>query len=403
MSNVAVSINTVKKTFLLPHSNYDSIKQKVLDIFKKKQKGYKKYEALKGIDLEIKKGEFIGILGRNGAGKSTLLKMIAQIYQPSSGSVKVNGKLVPFIELGVGFKKNLSGRDNVYLNGAMLGFSRSEIDEMYDSIVDFAELHEFMDQKLKNYSSGMKVRLAFSVAIKANADILLLDEVLAVGDAAFKRKCYDYFDTLKRDKKTIIFVTHNMSAARNYCDRAVLIDDGVIAFEGSPEEAATKYFQMFNTTKKFDRTGKEISLDSVTVETGESSIGFKVKITNQTDDPINDVLIKVALKKQNGRVVAGFDNKNIEEPFAVDLRANESKTLYFESANIFGNGNYVVNASLQSNNTIAEHPDDEEGEDEINSVVYDSQPGVAVFFIDNALASTPVVLPVIATSPKNKD
>src|SRR5690606_38052235 len=140
----------------------------------------------KGISLDIKKGEFIGILGRNGAGKSTLLKIIAEIYQPTSGSIKVNGKLVPFIELGVGFNPNLSGRDNVYLNGAMLGFTRKEIDNMYDSIVEFAELEQFMDQKLKNYSSGMKVRLAFSVAIKANADILLLDEVLAVGDAAFQ-------------------------------------------------------------------------------------------------------------------------------------------------------------------------------------------------------------------------
>lgn len=245
MKNVAVSITDVKKYFHLPHEKEDSLKFKVINVFKKRDKGHDLYKALNGISLDIHEGEFIGILGRNGAGKSTLLKIIAEIYQPSEGSIKVHGKLVPFIELGVGFNPNLSGRDNVYLNGAMLGFTRQEIEVMYDSIVDFAELHKFMDQKLKNYSSGMKVRLAFSIAIKANADILLLDEVLAVGDAAFQKKCYAYFDLLKENKKTIIFVTHNMSAVRQYCTRAVLIEDGKIKVEGTPDEVAESYEELF--------------------------------------------------------------------------------------------------------------------------------------------------------------
>lgn len=245
MNDIAVSIKNVKKFFKLPHEKEDSLKFRVINIFKPKNKGHSEYKALNGITIDIKKGEFIGILGRNGAGKSTLLKIIAEIYQPTSGTITVNGKLVPFIELGVGFNPNLSGRDNVYLNGAMLGFTRSELDEMYDSIVDFAELHDFMDQKLKNYSSGMQVRLAFSVAIKANADILLLDEVLAVGDASFQRKCYDYFDSLKQHNKTIIFVTHNMGAVRQYCTRAVLIEKGKVAIDGSPDEVANAYDNLF--------------------------------------------------------------------------------------------------------------------------------------------------------------
>lgn len=246
MSTTVVSIKDVKKQFRLPHEREDSLKLKILSSLRKNHRsGYDEYKALRGVNLDIKKGEFVGILGRNGAGKSTLLKIIAEIYQPTTGSVEVKGRLVPFIELGVGFNPNLSGRDNVYLNGAMLGFDRNEIDNMYDSIVDFAELHKFMDQKLKNYSSGMKVRLAFSMAIRADADILLLDEVLAVGDAAFRKKCDEYFESLKEHKKTIILVTHNMSAVRKYCTRAVLINKGKVVFDGKPDDAAEEYQNLF--------------------------------------------------------------------------------------------------------------------------------------------------------------
>src|SRR6185312_8467854 len=182
--------------------------------------------ALKDISFEVKKGEFFGIVGRNGSGKSTMLKILAGIYQPTKGGVQKSGKLVPFIELGVGFNPELSGRENVFLNGALLGFSRKEIAAMYDEIVAFAELEKFMDQKLKNYSSGMQVRLAFSIAIRAKSDILLIDEVLAVGDASFQQKCFDYFYKLKQDKRTVVFVSHDMGAVERFCDRAVLIDNG---------------------------------------------------------------------------------------------------------------------------------------------------------------------------------
>jgi ABC-2 type transport system ATP-binding protein len=169
------------------------------------------------------------------------LKILAGIYPPNKGGITVTGKLTPFIELGVGFNPELTGRENVYLNGALLGFTRQEMEVMYEDIVKFAEIKRFMDQKLKNYSSGMQVRLAFSIAIRAESDILLLDEVLAVGDEAFQRKCYDYFETLRRNRKTVILVTHDMSAVRRFCDKALLIENGLIKKIGSPDEVASQY------------------------------------------------------------------------------------------------------------------------------------------------------------------
>ena len=187
-SNVAVKVDHVSKFFKLPTESTQSLRTTLVNRFRG-IKGYKKQEVLRDISFEVEKGDFYGIVGRNGSGKSTLLKIISEIYVPEKGSVTIDGKLVSFIELGVGFNPELTGRENVYMNGAMLGFSTAEIDAMYEDIVDFAELHDFMNQKLKNYSSGMQVRLAFSVAIKAQGDILILDEVLAVGDEAFQRKC----------------------------------------------------------------------------------------------------------------------------------------------------------------------------------------------------------------------
>ena len=210
---IAISTKHVSKNFRLPHERASSIK----DIFTKPLqalRGNRTVEsqcALKDISFDIYEGEFFGVVGRNGSGKSTLLKILAEIYQPTSGEVSVKGRLVPFIELGVGFNPELTGRENVYLSGALNGFSEKEIDAMYDDIVEFAELEAFMDQKLRNYSSGMQVRLAFSVATRSEADVLLIDEVLAVGDADFQRKCFDYFKKLKKDKQTVVFVTHDMN------------------------------------------------------------------------------------------------------------------------------------------------------------------------------------------------
>jgi ABC-2 type transport system ATP-binding protein len=182
---VAIKVENVSKTFKLPHEKANSLKSAVVN-FWHSDRTFENQKALSDISFEVKKGEFFGIVGRNGSGKSTLLKLLAGIYTPSKGEIRINGKLTPFIELGVGFNPELTGRENVFLNGALLGFSRKEMEVMYEDIVKFAELRRFMDQKLKNYSSGMQVRLAFSIAIRAQSDILVLDEVLAVGDSNFQ-------------------------------------------------------------------------------------------------------------------------------------------------------------------------------------------------------------------------
>lgn len=240
-SPVVLSVNHVGKYFKLPTEQATGLKQLVINLARG-IKGYKEQHVLRDINFEVHQGDFFGIVGRNGSGKSTLLKLISGIYVPDSGNIQVKGKLVPFIELGVGFNPELTGRENVYLNGALLGFTRDEIDAMYDDIVEFAELEEFMDQKLKNYSSGMQVRLAFSVAIQAKGDVLVLDEVLAVGDEAFQRKCDDFFAHVKHDPtKTVILVTHDMAAVKKYCNKAILIKDGVIIASGNKDDVADRY------------------------------------------------------------------------------------------------------------------------------------------------------------------
>lgn len=258
-STVAVSVKNVSKSFRLPHEQYSGLKQFLLNIFRRRServRGYETQHVLDDISFEIKKGEFFGIIGRNGSGKSTLLKLLANIYTPDQGTIHVNGSLTPFIELGVGFNPELTGRENVYLNGALLGFSHKQMDEMYDDIVSFAELERFMDQKLKNYSSGMQVRLAFSIAIRAESDILLIDEVLAVGDEKFQEKCFDYFETLRKNPdKTVIIVTHDMAAIERYCTRVLVVNNGKNIYRGKTEDAINVYHNLNteNITNQVER------------------------------------------------------------------------------------------------------------------------------------------------------
>jgi len=240
--DIAISVKGVSKTFKIPHEKVSSIRGAVTGIFR--DKSYEEFKALDNVSFEVKKGEFFGIIGRNGSGKSTLLKVLAGIYQADKGRVKVNGMISPFLELGIGFNPELSGRDNVYLNATVLGMTQKQIDEKFDAIVAFSELERFIDQKLKNYSSGMQVRLAFSVSIHANRDILLMDEVLAVGDSNFQQKCIDQFKKLKDTGKTIILVSHSQSSIEEYCDRAILLKNGRIVKDGSPIEV----FALYNTS-----------------------------------------------------------------------------------------------------------------------------------------------------------
>jgi ABC-type polysaccharide/polyol phosphate transport system ATPase subunit len=228
-----VRLRHVEKSFRLPHERYGTLKERVLHPFRTSR-----FDMLKAVDdvsVEIHPGEFFGVVGRNGSGKSTLLKCLAGIYEVNGGDLEINGRLAPFIELGVGFNPELTARDNAIINAIMLGLTRKQAMARLDEIIGFAELEEFMDLKLKNFSSGMHVRLAFSVAVQVDADILLIDEVLAVGDAAFQQKCYDQFTRLKSEGRTIVFVTHDMGAVERFCDRAMLMDHGkVIDIADSP-------------------------------------------------------------------------------------------------------------------------------------------------------------------------
>jgi ABC-2 type transport system ATP-binding protein len=202
---------------------------------------YESFTALDDISFNIKKGEFISIIGRNGSGKSTLLKILAGIYTPDSGNVEINGGISPFLELGVGFNPELSGKDNIYLNGSILGLPLKEISRKFDEIVAFSELERFINLKVKNYSSGMYVRLAFSVAIHANKDILLMDEVLAVGDADFQAKCFNAFYRIMEEGKTIVFVSHDLNVVRKYSNRVILLQNGKTVLIGNPDEVIAKY------------------------------------------------------------------------------------------------------------------------------------------------------------------
>lgn len=293
-NNIAVKIDHVSKFFRLPTEATQSLRTSLVNRFKG-IKGYKEQHVLKDISFEVEKGDFFGIVGRNGSGKSTLLKIISEIYVPEKGTVTIDGKLVSFIELGVGFNPELTGIENVYMNGAMLGFSTEEIDTMYDDIVEFAELEEFMNQKLKNYSSGMQVRLAFSVAIKAQGDILILDEVLAVGDEAFQRKCNDYFMERKKSGKTTILVTHDMNAVKKYCNKAVLIEDGLIKVVGAPDDVANQYSLDNASQKKAlndDFTAEHEAISDLKVElltpaqiTPNQEIKFEISYQVKQDIP----------------------------------------------------------------------------------------------------------------------
>ena len=343
MKDVVIEVNSLTKTFKIPTESSNGIKQKTINYIKGK-KGYREFTPLKNISFDIKKGEFFGIVGKNGSGKSTLLKSIAQIYSPTKGSVRVNGSLVPFIELGVGFNPELTGRENVFLNGALLGFSHKEMELMYDDIVEFSELADFMEEKLKNYSSGMQVRLAFSVAIKARGDILMLDEVLAVGDAAFQQKCFDYFEKVKRSNQTVVFVTHDMNAVRRFCSRAMYIENGTIKHIGSPQEIADIYTEVnmdavtsAEEESHDDSVSMSVDIPSKKNFTQEDSIDIGVTI----DGIAEDVFVNISF------VYGGFvfADRNCRDTPS-DFIQNNRRINFNQSLDGFNPGKYDIHMSL---------------------------------------------------------
>jgi ABC-2 type transport system ATP-binding protein len=239
MTLPAIAMDGIRKAFAIPHENRTTLKEHVLHPFRRPT--LERNEALREISFTVDEGEFFGVVGPNGSGKSTLLKIMAGIYQPDAGRVHVRGQLSPFIELGVGFNFELSARDNILINATLLGLTRKQIASRFDTILEFAELERFVDQKLKNYSSGMLMRLAFSIAIQAPFDVLLLDEVLAVGDQDFQLKCYRTFDHFREDGKTIVFVSHDLEAVARFCDRALLLRNGRIEALGTSQAVLDEY------------------------------------------------------------------------------------------------------------------------------------------------------------------
>ena len=323
MSKAIVEISKLTKSFNIPLEASSGVKQQLINILKGR-KGYRVFTPLKDISFTINEGDFFGIVGRNGSGKSTLLKTIAGIYTPNSGNVKVHGSLVPFIELGVGFNPELTGRENIFLNGALLGFSHEEMESMYSAIVEFAELEDFMEERLKNYSSGMQVRLAFSIAIRAHADILLLDEVLAVGDEAFQKKCYSYFDKLKREKRTVILVTHDMAAVERFCTKAVFIEDGHVKMIGKPYRIAAAYSR--SNSQNYDQTA------------------------GLNGDNEGTVPFKIVLRGTDGKEKTMYD---FEETMMVDLSWQQKGVKHVGVAIFRENGEYVYGPNTYQEKTSA--------------------------------------------------
>jgi len=353
---IAIKVDHVSKDFVLPHEKTSSIKSIFTNAAKNRNSKKETQHALQNISFEIKKGEFFGIVGRNGSGKSTLLKILAGIYQPTDGSVTTNGKLVPFIELGVGFNPELTGRENIYLNGAMLGFSENEVANMYEDIVNFAELERFMDQKLKNYSSGMQVRLAFSMAVRADAEILLIDEVLAVGDADFQRKCFEYFKKLKKDSTTVVFVSHDMDAVRQYCERAVLIEGSNLVEIGDSQSIAKSYTQMFmeNTDAQEDHSSKKwgdktVIITNPSVDHEDSKIIFSYTIKANTE--VDSIIYGFSVRDNQGLKLIAINNKLMNEP-SITLSKNQTVRITYIFDNVLNDGEYLFDAAVLEDNGI---------------------------------------------------
>lgn len=324
---IAIEVRNLSKLFRIPHEKHATLKAAALNVFRKRS--YTELHALEDINFEVRQGEFFGIIGKNGCGKSTLLKIIAGIYVPSGGDIDINGRISPFLELGVGFNPELTARENVFLGGAILGLSRRQIEEKFEEIVRFSELQEFIDMKFKNFSSGMQVRLAFSLAIHAHAEILLMDEVLAVGDTNFQNKCLTEFNKYKEEGKTIVLVTHDIGIIQRYCDRAMLLRDGRVSRLGKTDEVVNAYLhqniddveQRLNEEQQLEpadaAADKEITITGVEFLNGdgESTNDFAAgedivtRIKYVARKPLPKPVFGVAVHTQEGTIISGTNTR----------------------------------------------------------------------------------------------
>jgi ABC-type polysaccharide/polyol phosphate transport system ATPase subunit len=355
-------VRQVSKVFRLPHEQYHTLKERVLHPFRARR-----FDTLKAVDnvsVEIAPGEFFGIVGRNGSGKSTLLKCLAGIYRVDEGELEVRGRLSPFIELGVGFNPELTARDNVIINAVMLGLTRKQARERFDDIVAFAELEEFIDLKLKNFSSGMYVRLAFATAVQVDAEILLIDEVLAVGDAAFQQKCFDEFARLKAAGRTILFVTHDMGSVERFCDRAMLLERGRVVEIGQPASVARHYnelnFQRVRREARESGTGPDVLRRAAVAEVRgarfESPVG-EVLVTTEQGEPCQvrmevyfhqeavDPIFAVSLQGDAGHI-AFATSTQVAQISTGRFRAGETAVVRIPFENWLAPGRYQLLASV---------------------------------------------------------
>lgn len=312
MAQKAVEVTNLTKKFLIGEAPKKSLKEYFVNPFDNRN-SKKEFKALDKLSFEIEKGEFFGIIGRNGSGKSTILKLLAGIYKPTKGRVKIYGRIVPFLELGVGFNPELTARENIFLNGTILGMTRKTIAAKFDEIIEFAEVEKFVDTQLKNYSSGMQVRLAFAIAIQAEADVYIVDEILSVGDYAFQQKCFKLFKRLKKSGKTFIFVSHDLGVVREFCDRVMYIKDGQLQKIGKTSKVITEY--IVQDRKEDIRLGKVKDVDFGRNTKQGGSIEVEVlddtgdKVETFVNDPVLTIRVSYTLSDEalkDPNLIIGF-------------------------------------------------------------------------------------------------
>jgi lipopolysaccharide transport system ATP-binding protein len=342
----AIEVSHLTKRFRIPLDRSTTLKYRVAHL--RATSRYRDLLAVDDVSFEVPEGQFIGIVGANGSGKSTLLKILSRIYKPTSGRITLNGRVSPFLELGVGFNPELTARENVLVNGAILGLSRTELERRMEAILAFAELEEFADQKLKNYSSGMQVRLAFTVSIQADPSILLMDEVLAVGDARFQAKCFDIFFRYRREGRTVVLVTHDLSAVEIHCDRAIFLDHGRLVSDGSPAEVTTLYRRRVGERRDADEASvgeKErwgngaLRFESVRLldEGGATHFNFDtdkpmtLALRLRARDQVDDLVIGVGVHRADGSVVGGT-NTFIDQVSLPVLRPGQEVEIEYRMA-----------------------------------------------------------------------
>ncbi len=354
----AIRVEDLHKSFHIPTHRVDSLKERAVHPFASRE--YRELHALDGVSFEIRQGEFFGIVGRNGSGKSTLLKLLASIYRADSGRIQIAGRMAPFIELGVGFNQELTARENILLNGVMMGLTPAEVRGREEDVIDFAELEEFADLKLKNYSSGMLVRLAFSVMLQADADVLLIDEVLAVGDASFQQKCADAFHDMKAEGKTIVLVTHDMGSVEQYCHRAMLLGDGHVRYVGAPSDAAREYLKLNfesdtgGTTAAADIKGDGARLLEASVlgtkgeevSTLEIREQLRVRAKVELLQPCHAIQVGFVLVNDDELGILEFGELVTEEMFGGEIPLNRPITVTATVENRLAAGRYYLHCGI---------------------------------------------------------